>query len=236
MQITALLTGRGNNTLADKNIAPLLGKPVLYYPAMAARRSQLISRFFVSSDCPRILTASHKCGYELIRRPSALATPTSQHYETIIHALEIMGDRDHYPDILVVLLANSITVCTDWIDDCIRMVQEDPTASAAVPVVLDLDHHPFRAKQICSDGSLRPFLDFGSKPISSNRQEMNESYFLCHNFWVLRTEGGRINMQGDPPWIFMGPHVLPYIVKDSIDIHDENDLELAERWLRIHGG
>ena len=37
MTIVALLTGRGNNTLRDKNVLPVLGKPLLYYPAMAAR-------------------------------------------------------------------------------------------------------------------------------------------------------------------------------------------------------
>ena len=33
MRVTALLTGRGNNTLKDKNILDCLGHPVLYYPA-----------------------------------------------------------------------------------------------------------------------------------------------------------------------------------------------------------
>ena len=30
MKIAALLTGRGNNTLKDKNVLPVLGKPLLY--------------------------------------------------------------------------------------------------------------------------------------------------------------------------------------------------------------
>jgi CMP-N,N'-diacetyllegionaminic acid synthase len=38
MQIAALLTGRGNNTLKDKNILPVFGKPLLYYPCQAARK------------------------------------------------------------------------------------------------------------------------------------------------------------------------------------------------------
>ena len=33
MKTIALLTGRGNNTLQDKNILDILGHPVLYYPA-----------------------------------------------------------------------------------------------------------------------------------------------------------------------------------------------------------
>ena len=62
MKIVALLTGRGNNTLKNKNILPVLGKPLLYYPAMAARKCHLISDFYVSSDDPKILGAASLCG------------------------------------------------------------------------------------------------------------------------------------------------------------------------------
>ena len=43
MQITALLTGRGNNTLKDKNLLSLNGHPLLHYPANAAKNSKLIT-------------------------------------------------------------------------------------------------------------------------------------------------------------------------------------------------
>ena len=54
MKVVALLTGRGNNTLKDKNVLPVLGKPLLYYPAMAAKACNLISDFYVSSDDDKI--------------------------------------------------------------------------------------------------------------------------------------------------------------------------------------
>ena len=38
----ALLTGRGNNTLKDKNIREVCGKPLLAYPAEAARKCGFI--------------------------------------------------------------------------------------------------------------------------------------------------------------------------------------------------
>ena len=50
MNIVALLTGRGNNTLKDKNVLPVLGKPLLYYPAKAAMSVPSIKHFYVSSD------------------------------------------------------------------------------------------------------------------------------------------------------------------------------------------
>lgn len=64
MKIVALLTGRGNNTLKDKNVLPILGKPLLYYPAMAAKSSKRITEFYVSSDDSKILEAAAQCGYK----------------------------------------------------------------------------------------------------------------------------------------------------------------------------
>ena len=86
MKIVSLLTGRGNNTLKDKNILPVLGKPLLYYPAMAAKSCKMISDFYVSSDDEKILNAAAACGYRKIKRPDELALPTAQHVDAIIHA------------------------------------------------------------------------------------------------------------------------------------------------------
>ena len=47
MKVVALLTGRGNNTLKDKNVLDILGHPVLYYPAHATRQVDIIDGFFV---------------------------------------------------------------------------------------------------------------------------------------------------------------------------------------------
>ena len=48
MRVTGLLTGRGNNTLKDKNILDCLGHPVLYYPAQATRRAETIDAMYCS--------------------------------------------------------------------------------------------------------------------------------------------------------------------------------------------
>jgi len=130
MKIVALLTGRGNNTLKDKNILDVLGKPTLYYAAHAAKQSKLIDMWYCSSDDERILEAAEKYeGYKRIVRPPELATPTSQHIECIRHALTVMKENAMQPDILVVLLANNVTVKTSWIDACIQMMIDNPEAT-----------------------------------------------------------------------------------------------------------
>jgi CMP-N-acetylneuraminic acid synthetase len=231
MKIYALLTGRGNNTLQDKNILEISGKPVLYYPAHAARNSYLISDWYCSSDDEKILSAAEKEGYKRITRPVELALPTSQHVDTIIHALNVMAEKDNMPDICVVLLANNVTVKSQWITECIEMMLLDSSATAAVPVYIDNDHHPLRAKIINQNGTLEAYDKTINGKTSTNRQDLPSCFFLSHNFWVLRVSYLLSGKQGQPPWGFMGDKILPYRINESIDIHDLIDLHIAREWI-----
>lgn len=236
MKIVALLTGRGNNTLKDKNVLPVLGKPLLYYPAMAARSCDIISDFYVSSDDEKILHAAAECGYKKIRRPAELALPTSQHVDAIIHALGVMKEDGVEPDILVVLLANSGIVKKEWIDESIDNLIKNPGLSASVPVLLEMDNHPYRSKCLREDGCLGTWFDFRGKNISTNRQDLPMNFVLCHNFWTLNLKNSLYaKEEGQQPWAFMGNNVKPIIVKESFDVHDEEDIIRTEKWLVAEG-
>ena len=236
MKIAALLTGRGNNTLKDKNVLPVLGKPLLYYPAMAAKACSLITDFYVSSDDEKILNAASDCGYKKILRPAELAAPTSQHVDAIRHALGIMQQDGVEPDILVVLLANSGIVKTEWIEESINHLLKDKVLSASVPVLLEMDNHPYRSKRLREDGCLDTWFEFKGKNISTNRQDLPMNFILCHNFWTLNLKNSLYSsIEGQQPWTFMGNNIKPIIVKESFDVHDEDDIIRTEKWLLEEG-
>lgn len=234
MKVYALLTGRGQNTLQDKNVLDVLGKPVLYYPAVAVKESKYVQKLYCSSDNDKILNAAKDIGYIPIRRPPELAAPTAQHIDCIYHALEVISQIEETPDILVVILANNVTVKTQWVDGCIEMMQSDRSISAVVPVYLDNDHHPFRAKRMSISGDLTMFdASHAPQATSSNRQDLPACYFLAHNFWVLNVKTLLDKTQhGEPPWGFMGKKVKGYEIEESIDIHDIMDVEIAKIWLK----
>ena len=79
-------------------------------------------------------------------RPAELASPSAQHIDCIMHALNVIEENDENPDILVVLLANNVTIKTEWITDCVEIMKKDNSVTAVVPVYEDNDHHPLRAK------------------------------------------------------------------------------------------
>ena len=230
--IVALLTGRGNNTLKDKNILDCLGHPLLHYPAKAARDSRLITAWYCSSDDEKILSAAESEGYKRIVRPAELASPTAQHIDCILHGVAEMAKDGIRPDIIVVLLANNVTVKTKWIDDCVQMMIDDDSLSAVVPVYEDNDHHHLRAKSVDSEGLLTMYEKNVTGKVSTNRQDLPPCYFLAHNFWVLRRSALDDRENGQPPWSFMGNRIKPYVIDHSIDIHEPIDLLLAEDWIK----
>ena len=223
-KIIALLTGRGGSSFKDKNIIKLFNKPVLAYPCEEARKVSLIDDYYVSSDDRKIINTASKYGFKSILRPKKLSKPNSLHHDVLLHALKDLKNKNIFPDLLVVLLANAPIVESKWISDCIKLLFKNK-ATAVVPVVQDNDKHPFRAKKT-KNKFLLPFIDT-KKKISSNRQSLKKSFFLCHNFWVIKTNEILKN-DGYKPWSFMGRKVLPYVVKESHDIHQKIDINICK--------
>lgn len=236
MRIAALLTGRGNNTLKDKNVLPVLGRPLCQYPAMAAKNCKLITDFYVSSDDEKILSAAEKVGYKRIVRPAELALPTAQHVDAIIHALGVMKEEGCEPDVLVVILANNAITKTEWIEETVQNLINDPSLSASCPVMSEQDHHPYRCKCLREDGTLGTWFDFEGKRISTNRQELPKNFVFCHNFWTLNLKNSLYSdVLGQQPWTFMGSRVKPVVVEESFDVHDMEDIIRTEKWLTVEG-
>ncbi|WP_034716654.1 glycosyltransferase family protein, partial [Bacteroides eggerthii] len=195
-----------------------------------------ITDFYVSSDDEKILKAASDCGYKKIVRPVELAAPTSQHVDAIRHALGVMKQDGVEPDILVVLLANSGIVKTEWIEESITQLLKDEALSASVPVLLEMDNHPYRSKRLREDGCLDTWFDFRGKNISTNRQDLPMNFVLCHNFWTLNLKNSLYSStEGQQPWTFMGSNIKPIVVKESFDVHDEDDIRRTEKWLQEEG-
>jgi CMP-N-acetylneuraminic acid synthetase len=223
MSIIALLTAKGNNTLRNKNLLKINGKSILSFPCLEAKKISSIKSFFASSESKKILNEAKKYGYSPIKRPKYLSRKKSRHEDVLMHSVTFLNKNNIKFDIAVVLLGNAPLIKSKWIEDCINKITKDKTITSVVPVYLDNDHNPIRAKKITS-GYLKNFF-ISKKKYSSNRQDLPGSYFLSHNFWVIR-KNAIIKSDGDSPWSFLGKKVLPYVIEKTIDIHDKTDFYL----------
>ena len=230
MKIIALLTARGNNTLKDKNILKINNQPVLSYPCKAAKEVQEIKNFYVSSEDKKILNSASKYGFKKILRPKKFAKANSQHIDTLKHAVSVLKKDNINPEIILVLLGNAPIIASSWIKKSINFMKKNAKITAVVPVLKDNDHNPYRCKKI-TNGYLNNFFEH-KKNIPSNRQQLPASYFLAHNFWLIKTTS-IIKDDGEKPWSFLGKNVKPLIIKSSIDIHTKIDLDTAKKILRL---
>jgi CMP-N,N'-diacetyllegionaminic acid synthase len=137
-------------------------------------------------------------------------------------------------DILVVMLANSATIKSEWISEAINMIEKDPSITSIVPVYKERDHHPFRAKKIDNEGKIVPYFDFEDDFVSTNRQDLPANYFLSHNFWVLNVNKSIKLNDGFKPWTFLGNKTMPILVEGCFDVYTLEDIEKTKIWLKAN--
>lgn len=99
----------GSKGVPNKNLRPLLGRPLLAHSIEQARASGLFEAIAVSSDSPEILSAARKFGADhLIERPAELASDIAPKLPAIRHCVtEAERLAGHVFDTIVDLDATS---------------------------------------------------------------------------------------------------------------------------------
>lgn len=89
MRILINIAARGGSKgVSNKNIRPLMGKPLLCYTIEQALRWGRASRVIVSTDSRKIADVARGCGAEVpFMRPGELATDTAPKLPVLRHAL-----------------------------------------------------------------------------------------------------------------------------------------------------
>ena len=97
----------GSKGFPGKNIANLLGKPLIAWTIGASLRSKYITKTFVSSDNQDILNISGKYGAHIIRRPDDLASDIASSESVVKHALDYLESKGKFFDIVCLLQPTS---------------------------------------------------------------------------------------------------------------------------------
>jgi len=104
-KVIAIIPARGGSKgLPNKNIKPLLGKPLINWTIEVAQRSKYFDNLIVSTDSESIaeVALSANCRVPFIR-PSELATDHTPSSEVVLHVLDFYEKKDQDYDILVLL-------------------------------------------------------------------------------------------------------------------------------------
>lgn len=228
----AIITARaGSKSIINKNIYEVLGKPLIYYPIMAAKSAQRVSKVFVSTDGKEIADVSERYGAVIIERPSSLAGDHVNHGDVIKHAVEEV--QKQIPDLenVVLLLGNTVMIDGSIIDHCLKLLDERPKLDSCMTVWEAQDDHPLRAMSINAEGLLEPYGD-KNRNVSTERQSYPKAYYYDQGVWAFRKYTVQTR-DGVSPWWWMGKRSAP-IIRTWVtgrDIHTHFDVGIAEWWL-----
>ena len=226
-----LLTGRGGSkSIVKKNVYPILGRPLVFYPMMAAKKANKIDGIYVTTDCPDIKQVAREMNIQVIDRPAELSQDNSELVDAITHAMEQIGGNMNY---LVTMHCNCGVHRSGLVDACISLMDETPDADSCVTGYVDKSVHPFRTKKIVENGFLEPWMAM-PEDTSTNRQNLAPCFVLDGAVRVLRVQNC-FPATGQPPFSYLGHKILHVENLSGGDVHCMADIQQTESLLRELG-
>ena len=213
--IAALLLGReGSMGFPGKNTYPVLGRPLMVYPLLAARNAKNIDKVYISTDSKRIMEIGRQYGAEIIDRPAELCTPQALGEHAFVHGFEIIKElNDEDVEMMVLLFCNGATITSETIDEGIKILRDNPGIDSAVTVSRYNMWSPLRARKVGDDGLLHPFVPFETfgdpATLNCDRDSQGDVWFADMSTSIVRPRC--LDRLGDGllPQKWMGQNIHP---------------------------
>jgi CMP-N-acetylneuraminic acid synthetase len=242
--IIALMIGRaGSRGLPGKNTKKILGKSLCEFPLIACKKSKLVNKIFVSTDCPIIKKVSKKYDVEFIQRPKKLANSKALGDHVFEHGyFEIKKKLDlKEKDIecVVLLFANAATITASIIDKGIKILRNNKKFDSAVSTSVYNMWSPLRARKLQKDGTLKPFVPFeyfgNPKTLNCDRDSQGDVHFADMSVSVVRPSCLENLKEGLLPQKWMGKKIAPIPSKGGCDVDYDWQIPMVEFWLKKNG-
>jgi CMP-N,N'-diacetyllegionaminic acid synthase len=212
VEVVGLIPARAGTR--QKNLWPLLGKPLVLWAIESARESAVLTRVVVSTDSDEVVALARAGDVEVLERPAELARDEVPSRDVILHALGELGSCD----VLVLLQPTSPLRRAEHIDDVVRLLLE--TGADSVVSVVEVPHQ-FRPVSLMAvqGGRLVPL-----EPDAPLRRQDKPVVYARNGPAVLAVRPDRL---GDDLY---GGDCRPYVMdaRESVDVDEPADLRLAE--------
>jgi CMP-N-acetylneuraminic acid synthetase len=228
MNVVAFIFARGGSKgLPDKNIRPLLGKPLIAWSIEQARAVKCVNRVIVSTDSDEIAAVARQFGAEVpFIRPAELASDDAPEWLAWRHALSFLQKNEGgLPDAMISIPATAPLRLPLDLKNCLNEFAKGD--ADVIITVSDAHRNPwFNMVKENSDGSVGLVIE----PISKimRRQDAPTVFdittvaFVARPQFVMQQIGafsGRVRAVKIP-------------IERSIDIDTLFDFELAEFFLK----
>lgn len=221
-QTLAIIPARGGSKgIPRKNVAMLMGKPLIAHTIDAALRAERVTRVIVSTDDAEIAAVATEYGAEVVMRPAELAGDTARSEDALLHVLETLAqDEGYVPDLVVFLQCTSPLTAPADIDGTISRLEAEgaDTAHSVIPFHYFLWH----------DGACGAVGVNHDKSFRLMRQQREPEYLETGSVYVMRTQGflqARFRFFGRTAM-----HPIP--VEHWQEIDEPVDFQIAEERMR----
>ena len=239
--IPVLMLGRdGSVGFPEKNTYPVLERPLMAYPLLAARAAKLVDEIYVSTDSDSIKKVSLEYEAEVIDRPPELATKEALGEDAYVHGFQCIRDSlGKSIEMVVLLFCNAPTILGKTIDAGIQALRDDPTLDSAVTVSAYNMWSPIRARKEGPDGLLQPFVPletFGDlNAINCDRDSQGDVFFADMSVSIVRPRCLEDLNYGILPQRWMGRRIYPLKQWGGCDVDYAWQIPSVEYWLKEHG-
>ena len=242
--IAAILIGReGSTGFPGKNVYPVLGRPLVAYPLMAAQAAPSIDRIYVSTDSQAIKDIAVDYGTTVIDRPAYLCNKEALGEDAYVHAYELIkaecAEAGEELELLVLLMANSPTISAKILEQGIGVLREQPNTDSAVTVSCYNMWSPLRARKTDASGHLQPFVPFETfgdpKTLNCDRDSQGNVWFADMGVSIIRPKNLDNMEDGLLPQKWMGQNIWPLENYGGLDVDYDYQMPQAEFWLRANG-
>lgn len=239
--IAALLLGReGSVGFPGKNLYPVLRRPLMLYPLLAAMNSRYVDEVYVSTDSEKIKDVAKNNGAIIIDRPAYLCTKEALGEDAYEHGYRYIKDvlkKD--VEFMALLFCNAPAITADLIDRGITLLKAHPEADSVISVSRYNMWSPLRARKIGPDGLLHPFVPFETfgnpKTLNCDRDSQGDVWFFDTGVSIVRPKCLENLKDGLLPQRWMGNKILPLKQDGGCDIDYEWQVPQVEFWLKARG-
>ncbi|GAB4315766.1 MAG: hypothetical protein Kow0069_17700 [Promethearchaeota archaeon] len=226
MKVLAIVPARGGSKrIPRKNLKELLGRPLIAYAILEARKARCVDRVVVSTDDREIAGVARSYGAEVpFLRPPELSTDEASTVSVLAHAMEELRAVEGYePDFVLVLQPTSPLRTAEEIEAAVDLAVRNG-AESLVSVSESLVPPQFLMR--VTDDSLVPVVP----PVEKNFRkqdlprtfQLNGSIYLDTPSFLARNRSLR------------GRETVPLVTSKftAVDVDDQFDWTVAEGLLR----
>jgi CMP-N,N'-diacetyllegionaminic acid synthase len=227
MKVLILIPARGGSKgVPDKNVIPLMGKPLIGYTIEAARRASLADRICVSTEDEKIARVARDYGVQVIPRPPDLAVDAAPIEWALRHAVRYLAEKEGYSSDIVVWLQANVPLRKDGQIDAVVRKLVDSGADSVITVTPVTEQPEWMKRLVEGDRIVHM-----SRTKGFRRQDYPEDLYIADGAVIaIRTDVLMATEGLTGMHVFLGEDIRAVVeeARFAIEIDEPFDVEVAE--------